>query len=90
MATVLIRPLAWEPPYAPGVALKKQKKTHTQNNWGGEYCELCIRDGETETGMLTFHFYQEPYEKKWTWAPEMFRAGALEISFEPLVGHPLF
>ena len=32
MATALIRPLAWEPPYAVGVALKGQKgkkKTHT-------------------------------------------------------------
>ena len=26
-ATALIRPLAWEPPYATGVALKKDKKT---------------------------------------------------------------
>ena len=25
-ATALIRPLAWEPPYAAGVALKKKKK----------------------------------------------------------------
>ena len=25
--TALIRPLAWEPPYAAGVALKKMKKT---------------------------------------------------------------
>ena len=31
-ATALIRPLAWEPPYAVGVALKKDKRhTHTQN-----------------------------------------------------------
>ena len=26
MATALIRPLAWEPPYAMGVALKKRQK----------------------------------------------------------------
>ena len=26
MATALIRPLAWEPPYAASVALKKKKK----------------------------------------------------------------
>ena len=26
-AVALIRPLAWEPPYAAGVALKRQKKT---------------------------------------------------------------
>ena len=27
VATALIGPLAWEPPYAPGAALKKQNKT---------------------------------------------------------------
>ena len=27
-ATAPIRPLAWEPPYAEGVALEKDKKTH--------------------------------------------------------------
>ena len=26
MATAPIRPLAWEPPHAPGAALKRQKK----------------------------------------------------------------
>ena len=34
-ATALIRPLAWEPPHAAGVALekkKKTKKTKTQKN----------------------------------------------------------
>ena len=30
MATALIRPLAWEPPYVMGVALKK---TNKQNIW---------------------------------------------------------
>ena len=29
-ATGLIRPLAWEPPYAAGVALEKGKKTKTK------------------------------------------------------------
>ena len=29
-ATALIRPLAWEPPYAADVALKRQKDTHTK------------------------------------------------------------
>ena len=28
VATAPIRPLAWEPPYAEGVALEKDKKTH--------------------------------------------------------------
>ena len=30
-ATALIRALAWEPPYAAGVALEKGKNTHTKN-----------------------------------------------------------
>ena len=30
MATAPIRPLAWEPPYAVGVALEKQNKTKQQ------------------------------------------------------------
>ena len=43
-ATALIRPLAWEPPYAVGVALKKtkrkkkknqQKEYSIRNIWGG-------------------------------------------------------
>ena len=39
-ATALIRPLAWEPPYAAGAALKGQKK----KNWeiivvAVQYCE---------------------------------------------------
>ena len=29
MATAPIRPLAWEPPYAEGAALKRQKKKRT-------------------------------------------------------------
>ena len=31
VATALIRPLAWEPPYAAGVALEKDKKTNQKN-----------------------------------------------------------
>ena len=31
VATALIKPLAWEPPYAAGVALKKEKKKSMQN-----------------------------------------------------------
>ena len=30
VATAPIRPLAWEPPYAAGAALKKQKKNKTK------------------------------------------------------------
>ena len=32
VATASIRPLAWEPPYAAGAALKKDKKTKQTNN----------------------------------------------------------
>ena len=37
MATALIGPLAWEPPYASGAGLKRQKKKKTTNNkcWQG-------------------------------------------------------
>ena len=31
-ATTLIRPLAWEPPYAEGVALEKTKKKKKKKN----------------------------------------------------------
>ena len=31
VATALIRPLAWEPPYAAGAALKRQKETNQTN-----------------------------------------------------------
>ena len=31
-ATVLIGPLAWEPPYASGVALKRQKRKEKRNS----------------------------------------------------------
>ena len=32
-ATALIRPLAWEPPYAMGVVLKKKKKKLNKSNY---------------------------------------------------------
>ena len=32
-ATALIRPLAWELPYAPDVALKRQKTKKKKNSW---------------------------------------------------------
>ena len=34
VATALIGPLAWEPPYARGVALKKKNRKETQENQG--------------------------------------------------------
>ena len=46
-ATALIRPLAWEPPYAAGVALKrkkgKKKKTGCQQSYqGADQCQGMI------------------------------------------------
>ena len=35
MATAPIRPIAWEPPYAMGVALEKGKKTKKKQNPAG-------------------------------------------------------
>ena len=44
MATALIRPLAWEPPYAVGVALKKKQKTNKNYlvNLGGRDAVILI------------------------------------------------
>ena len=39
VATALIRPLAWESPYAPGVALKKKKK----GNQRERELQMCAR-----------------------------------------------
>ena len=33
VATALIRPVAWEPPYATGMALKKKTKRHTHKKF---------------------------------------------------------
>ena len=44
MATTPIRPLAWEPPYAEGVALEKAKK----KEWG-----LCFPQKNGEVTMDT-------------------------------------
>ena len=33
VATALIRPVAWEPPYALGAAQEKGKKTNKQKTW---------------------------------------------------------
>ena len=41
-AVVLIRPLAWEPPYVAGVALKskKKKKKNTRQKTNGTYKKI--------------------------------------------------
>ena len=46
-ATARIRPLAWEPPYAVGAALKRQK-THKKFNWRS-------RCGEAEMNLTSIH-----------------------------------
>ena len=37
-AVALIRPLAWEPPYAEGVALKRQKDQKIKGDFWSPYC----------------------------------------------------
>jgi len=37
VATALTRPLAWEPPYATGMALKRQKKKKKKRNKRREF-----------------------------------------------------
>jgi len=46
VATAPIRPLAWEPPYAVGVALKKDKKTKTKKTQPYKGTNL-IQEGST-------------------------------------------
>ena len=44
-ATALIRPLAWEPPYAAGAALEKtekKKKRKKENYWPIQFCIFAI------------------------------------------------
>ena len=42
VATALIGPLSWEPPYASGAAFKKQKKKKTLGIWMKIYlCNCC-------------------------------------------------
>ena len=45
-AVALIQPLAWEPPYAAGAALKKKKKkcTHIHHMSGGSALELSLEE----------------------------------------------
>ena len=47
MATAPIGPLAWEPPYAAGVALKRPKKKKIAQSFIEQFLEnlLCIRTG---------------------------------------------
>ena len=45
-----IRPLAWEPPYAVSVALKRQKKTKKKKKKGKEVKNCSLRNKETIAG----------------------------------------
>ena len=47
-ATPPIRPLAWEPPYASGVALKRQKRKKKKRCWEFPSC-LMTKDTHTHT-----------------------------------------
>ena len=55
-ATALIQPLAWELPYAPGVALNKQTKTHwRRSSWKGAIFEAVfswVLSSGSETQVL--------------------------------------
>ena len=44
-ATALIRPLAWELPYATGAALKRQKKEKMMTELGKQ-CELGVKESQ--------------------------------------------
>ena len=50
-AVALIRPLAWEPPYATGVVLKSKNKNKNKNKTkqktcGDSYLSVAARDGD--------------------------------------------
>ena len=47
-ATALIEPLGWEPPYATGAALKRQKKKKVENKEGsnGDERDRTIKNGD--------------------------------------------
>ena len=49
-ATSPIRPLAWEPPYATGVALKRQKRQKKFKRWISLFCIPSI------SGVLKYIF----------------------------------
>ena len=47
VATALIRPLAWEPPYAAGAALKRQKKKYTDQKIDKCVTKLLLLNGQS-------------------------------------------
>ena len=59
-ATAPIRPLAWEPPYAVGVALKRQKKRHilsstifSYNSWKN-HSKMARREWKAHNTKISF------------------------------------
>ena len=60
-AIAQIQPLAWEPPYAAGVALKRTITTTTTNHWHGtgvKY-ELC--------SLLNWDLMRDKRGREWSW-----------------------
>ena len=63
-ATAPIRPLAWEPPYATGAALKRQKKKIT-SPWRPEGCSLSLEIANVI--FLLFFAYNFHCQFKFSW-----------------------
>ena len=59
MATALIQPLAWKPPYAAGVALEIAKKTKKKKRKRKEIKALAETNGSCVAGMLNRNFRAE-------------------------------
>jgi len=59
-ATALIWPLAWEPPYAMGMALKKQKKKNR--------CDKCWGKAGQERGKWRLLLFQREHLGRFLWA----------------------
>ena len=52
VAVALIRALAWEPPYATGAALKKQKQNKTKQNKKPRTVKKIMGEGEGATQIV--------------------------------------
>ena len=71
MATALIQPLAWEPPFAMGVALKRKKdKKRKRRKKRKSFPTSALEEGEkdylrTPTGSVKFLFNRRGKESTW-------------------------
>ena len=87
-ATALIRPLAWEPPYASGAALKKTKKQKTNKKKN----PIKVSYGEARTRFKSFPLPQaEIREPSWLWRSQTCRCWvdfSTPLSFEEKVPPP--